>query len=174
MSNEKKDTQDKESFGSMFKADMTDAAWRAGATGMTTAVKTAILAMLKDKGADDGRLSMAKELMESEFGSIMVRALIGYGLTYAPMVSEDPRAQKLAKEFRVSAMNGGMDQVMGIGFEYLLPAVQGALKALPPISEAVPEMLRSKPKHRVAPADDALADEDEEETQEEAKAANAG
>lgn len=167
MSKDKEETK-KDGFGVMFKQDFADAAWRSGATQVTNAVQTGILAMLKDKGMEESKLTVARELLETDFGKILIRAALGYGLTYAPVIGEDPRAVKLAKELRVGAMGEGMDQVAGVALQYLMPAVTQAIAALPPIESAIPGL---KGKKRVAAAAD--VEEDEEETVEEKKSSTA-
>lgn len=167
MSKDKEETK-KDGFGTMFKQDFADAAWRSGATQVTNAVQTGILAMLKDKGMDDSKLTVARELLETDFGKILIRAALGYGLTYAPVVGEDPRAIKLAKELRVGAMGEGMDVVAGAALQYLMPAVTQAIAALPPIESAIPGL---KGKKRVAAEAD--VEEDEEEAVEEKKSSTA-
>jgi len=165
--------EDQKSFGKMFKADFTKAAWRTGATQLTNAAQAGILAMLKDRGADENKLALARELLDTPMGAVLIRAVLGYSLTYMPMVKDDPRGQRLAEELRVSAMDRGSEEVLGAVFEYLMPAVQTAVAALPPIETAIPEVLKPKrkrvsaPKARVSPpveVKEEIATETTEET----------
>jgi hypothetical protein len=170
MSEDKK-SGEKAGFVETFKQDAAKAAWRSAGTQLTNGVQAGILLMLKDKGADESKIAFVKEMMATEFGAILIRASLGYGLTYMPMVSEDPRVQKLAEEFRVSAIDSGMEQVMGGVMQYLAPAVMQAVAALPPLETAIPNVLKGK-KHRVASDADDVEEETEEETP--ASAATAG
>lgn len=123
--------EERQLFGQMVKADFKDALWRSGTTQLTNAAQSTILAMMKDRGADDQKLAVVKEILASEMGSILIRCALGYGITYMPKIGEDPRAQRLAKEFRVSAMSSGMNEVAGLASQYLLPAISSAITSLP-------------------------------------------
>jgi len=172
---EKKMSEEKEnqSFGKMLKQDFTNAAWRGAATQLTNAVQGAILLMLKDKGADENKIAVMKEILDTEYGKILIRAILGYSLTYMPTIGEDPRVQRLAEEFRVSAMDRSMEEVVGAASQYLMPAVKTAIAALPPIEEAVPEVLKSKKKKRVSHKTRVAEEQEVEETEQVAKKAEA-
>jgi hypothetical protein len=172
---ERKTMREEKSFGETLKEEFKEAGWRAGASGVTLATKAAILKALEAKGADDGRLKMAADFLETEMGSVAIRALLGFGLQFAPGLNTDERALKLAKEFRVSAMDRGATEVMSIAMEFLLPAVTEAVKALPPVGDLVDTAaekvgVKTKTKHRVA-SDNSNQIAEEEEAEEESKEA---
>lgn len=123
--------EERQLFGQMVKSDFQDALWRSGTNQLTNAAQSAILAMMKDRGADDQRLAVVKEILASEMGSILIRCALGYGITYMPKIGDDPRAQRLAKEFRVSAMSNGMNEAAGLASQYLLPAISSVITSLP-------------------------------------------
>lgn len=121
-----------ESFVEKLKDDGTDAAYRVGARQMSRVVQSAILKMLQEKGYKKAQVSAIKEFLASELGEAFIKNLLGYALTYMPHISNDPRAQKLAKEFRVD----GMAQIGNLAVEHLLPAVMGAFASLPALEES--------------------------------------
>lgn len=131
------------------KKDFESAAYRVASTQLTNGVKAGILLAFKDKGMDETKLSVVKEIFESEFGNALISVAIGYGLTYAPHISEDDRVKRLAGEFRVQGMAIVGNEVIGTAVQYLMPAFNSALQALPPASTMLPEALQSK-KTRVA------------------------
>lgn len=141
----------------MMKNDMVDAGYRVAGHQMTKGVKAGLLKLFKDKGADDSKLRIVEELLDSEVGSSMIALMLGYGLAYIPNISEDPRIQKLSKEFRVGGMSTAGNMIMDTAIEYLAPAVLGAVDKLPPIgtmaTAAVEKSgIKKKGKKRVAAA----------------------
>jgi hypothetical protein len=132
------------SFMDRIKEDVEEAGYRVAATQFTAAVKGGILLLFKDKGFDDSKLAVLKEMLESEFGTAMVSALLGYGLVYMPKLKEDPRVVKLSKEFRVNGVATAGNEIMSIGFQYMMPALTQAMESLPPLQEVVPPVLRKK------------------------------
>jgi hypothetical protein len=119
----------------MLKNDMTDAAYRVASTQMTNGVRKGLVALLKDKGMDGDKLSVVTELLDSEAGASLIHLLFGFGLTYVPHYQNDPRVTRLAEEFRIAGMTTAGNAVIGTAMEYLLPALQDALKALPAVEE---------------------------------------
>jgi hypothetical protein len=122
-----------ETFMERVKDDMNDASWRIASAQFTAAIKGGILMLFKDKGFDDTKMSTVKEILESEFGTAMVAAALGYGLTYIPGLKDDPRVVKIAKEFRISSMATVGNEVLGVGIQYVMPALNQAIKMLPPV-----------------------------------------
>lgn len=149
--------EENKKFTTMMKNDMVDAGYRVAGHQMTKGVKAGLLKLFKDKGADDSKLRIVEELLDSEVGSSMIALMLGYGLAYIPNISEDPRIQKLSKEFRVGGMSTAGNMIMDTAIEYLAPAVLGAVDKLPPIgtmaSAAVEKSgIKKKGKKRVAAA----------------------
>lgn len=122
---------DKPSFMEMVKGDGTDAAYRVGAKQMTKAVKVAASNMLKSRGMKKSQINAIGEFMETEFGEALISMALGTGLNYVPGISADPRAQKLAKEFRVEGMATAGNLVTTAAMDYLLPAMAGVIQQLP-------------------------------------------
>lgn len=124
---ENKMKTDTGSFLEVMKEDGTDAAYRVGARKMAQALQAAICKMLQDKGFKKAQVNAIREFLASELGEAFIKNALGYGLTYVPHISNDPRAQKLAQEFRVD----GIAQVGNLAMEHLLPAVMTVFANLP-------------------------------------------
>lgn len=128
---EEKMDNNKQSFFEMVKDDGVNAGYRVAATQVTTGIRGAILTVLKNKGMDEGKLKAVSDLLETEIGRAMISVMLGYGLTYMPMIGEDARAQRLAKEFRVEGMATVGNEIVGTLMENFLPVITQALSALP-------------------------------------------
>jgi len=128
---EKPIMSDKVKFVDMVKSDGTDAAYRVGAKQMTKAFKLATTNMLKGRGTKKSQINAIGEFLDTEFGESMISMLLGTGLNYMPGISNDPRAKKLAKEFRVEGMAQAGNLVADSVMQYLLPAVVSTLQSLP-------------------------------------------
>lgn len=138
-------------FVDMLKADAGKAAWRTGATQVSNAAQAGILLMLKERhGMDDSKLAIVREALATEAGNALIRYFLGSVLTHVPGIKEDPRAKQLGEEFRVSGMAKGMDELVGTATIYLMPGIQAAIQALPPIQEAIPAALKPRTRKRVA------------------------
>jgi hypothetical protein len=120
-----------EQFKTRAKKDAVEAAYRTAGKQMTKGVKTGIVALMKDKGMDGGKIEAIREVLETEVGDALVATLLGYGLTYAPKLNEDPRAQKLAEEFRISGMATAGNLIVDTTLQYLVPVIGDAMSGLP-------------------------------------------
>ena len=118
-------------FMDMVKSDLENAAYRVAATQMNKAVKAGIIKILESKGLEGPKAAAAAEMLDTEIGSAIVALLLGYGLKYAPKISEDTRAIKLSEEFRVKGMETVGNEVVGSLMEHLLPEVMNVLASLP-------------------------------------------
>lgn len=107
------------SFGSMIKEDATSAGYRVVAGQLTKGVKSALLKFMEDHGADNNKIVLIQEFLDTEMGSAFIGMLLGYSLTYAPKISEDPRAKRLAGEFRVGGMTVAGNALMDIVWQYV-------------------------------------------------------
>lgn len=114
-----------------FKSDGVEAAYRVAATQLRNVGKQALLGMLKDQKLKKNSLSKIGEVLDTELGDALMDAIFGAALTFVPGVKEDPRAQQLAKQFRVSAMSVAGNVVMGELVGTLVPALTTALNSLP-------------------------------------------
>lgn len=113
------------------KSDFNDAAYRVAATQLRNIGKEAILGMLKTQKLRKGKLATIAEVLDTELGDMLMDGIFGAALTFAPGIKEDPRAQQLAKQFRVSAMSTAGNVVMGELLGTLVPALTSALSSLP-------------------------------------------
>jgi hypothetical protein len=121
----------KPSLMDMFKADGVDAAYRVASTQITTGVQSAILEVMKKKGADNAQLETLAMFLGSELGAGMLSIVSGYGLTYIPGVNKDPRVKRLATEFRVAGMATAGNVVVSELLGQFLPVITKALDTLP-------------------------------------------
>ncbi len=119
------------SFAEMMKEDFKKATYRVAADQMTHGIKEGIVALIGSKGGTESQMSGMMILLDSEIGEAAIAMLAGLGLTYAPVVSEDPRAQKLAGEFRVNGMAKAGNVLVENLLGTFLPIVQKALASLP-------------------------------------------
>jgi len=124
-----------ENMKDMLKADAVEAGYRIAGRQMTKGVKTGILMLMKDKGMDGGKLEAIREVFDTEVGDAIISTLLGYGLTYVPQLKDDPRAAKLAEEFRVNGMAIAGNVAVDTAMQYLLPVVTEAMSALPAVEE---------------------------------------
>lgn len=146
------------SFAEMMKADFQKATYRVAADQMTHGIKEGIVALIGTKGGTEAQQSGMMILLDSEIGEAAIAMLAGLGLTYAPMVSEDPRAQKLAGEFRVNGMAKAGNVLIENLLGTFLPIVQKALASLP--AEEQVRVAETAPPARIGTP---VAEEEEEE-----------
>lgn len=118
-------------FGGMLKKDLTDAAYRVAASQLSTAMRNAILTLLKKQGVEEGKLKSITNLLESEYGNAIVAAATGYALTYTPKLKEDPRVLRLAQEFRINGVAVAGNAAFNTLAEHFVPVITKALSALP-------------------------------------------
>jgi len=138
MSNEKNgQSETKPTFVEMMRTDMSSAAYRVAANQMSKGIKGAILMALEKKGTDGGKVAAIAEMLDTEVGQAAISMMIGLALTYLPHVSADPRAQRLAGEFRVESMTMVGNTLLDTVVEHFLPVITGALNALPQETPAV-------------------------------------
>jgi len=126
----------------MVKKDAIEAGYRVASKQMTKGVKGGILALMKDKGMDDGKLAAIREVLDTEIGDAIVSTFLGYGLTYVPQLKDDPRAVKLAEEFRITGIATAGNLAVNSAMEYVLPVVSSAMASLPAVEASVEEQVR--------------------------------
>jgi hypothetical protein len=122
---------EKLTFRQMMGQDMTNASYRVAANQLTKGTKKAILSLMEKQGQRQGHIRALSDLLDTEAGSAMVGMLLGMGLTYLPQVSNSPRAQRLAQEFRVGSMSKAGNAAMNIMTEHFIPVITSALSGLP-------------------------------------------
>lgn len=124
-------TTEKPSFFEMMKGDATKAAYRVAANQMTTGVKKAILTIMEKKGQSSERIQALGEMLDTQAGQAFISTLIGMALTYAPVISNDPRAAQLADEFRINGIATAGNAMMDVAVEHFFPVIASVLSNLP-------------------------------------------
>jgi hypothetical protein len=119
------------SIMSMMKSDATNAAYRVASKQINTGARNAIVEMLKKKGANNAQIEGVTAFLETEWGASFISMAAGYGLSYVPMIKDNPKAQRLAKEFRVAGMANAGNEIVSAMMEQFLPVLTNALSALP-------------------------------------------
>ena len=120
-----------QSLAQMLKSDFTKASYRVGATQLTKITKNVIIKLLSNKNLDSERMKVIRELLDSELGSSFIATILGYTLTYAPKISNDPRAKVMANEFRVKGMEILGNEIVNVAITNLLPEIQSIITSLP-------------------------------------------
>ena len=92
---------------------------------------------VKGKGGTESQLEGVSMLLDSEIGDSGISLLLGIAIMYAPMISDDPRAQKLAESFRRNGMTTAGNLVVSTAMSTLLPLVQSVLAKMPADEEQV-------------------------------------
>lgn len=145
-----------ESVLDMFKADGIEIAYRSGATASTRLVKKLLIKLLKKRGANDDRIIMVRDFLDSEEGEIAIQAFTGGLLTlahlYVPQVKGNKKVKRLAKEFRVSSGAGALNLIIETFIEEVGPVFFEMLSKLPELAEdEAPKgklrVIESKPIH---------------------------
>jgi hypothetical protein len=139
-----------------LKSDAVEAGYRVASTQIRTAVKTALLKLVESKGGDSGQMATFKSLLDSEVGDAIVSTIVGYGLLYAPMVKNNPRAQKLSEEMRVAGFSIAGNALMSAVTGELLPVLSKALAELPEEEEELTGL-------RAVPSSEEKEEEEDEE-----------
>lgn len=148
--------ENKAGFFDMMKSDGTKAAYRVAGKQMTKGTKQALLLVLEKQGHGKESVAAFASMLDSATGEAVISVVLGLSLTYLPMVSGDPRAQKLAEEFRVAGIAGIGNEAMGFAISSLLPIITQAMSNLPA------EVTSSDQKVRIAPSIEQLAEAQDE------------
>jgi predicted DNA-binding antitoxin AbrB/MazE fold protein len=176
---ETEDKMEEKNFVGMVKSDATEAAYRVASKQMTKGVRAGLLRLFKDRGADDSKLKVIEELLDSEVGMSVISLLLGYGTAYIPGgLGEDPRVQKLSKEFRIEGMATAGNMVADTLMTYLAPAVLEGVSKLPPVGElaataaektGIKKKTKKTPSVRIKTKEESKISEMQEEEKEESK-----
>lgn len=122
---------DNKSLFGMVKSDATNAAYRVASKQINNGLRNAIVDMLKSRGANNSQVEGIAAFLDTEWGSAFIGMAAGYGLTYVPMIKDNPKAQRLAQEFRVAGMATVGNEVVSSLVDQFLPIFTGALSSLP-------------------------------------------
>ena len=145
-----------DSLMALLKEDFKKSTYRVAADQMTAGVKEALVLLVKNKGGSASQLEGLMMLLDSEGGEAAISLLLGIGLLYAPMISDDPRAQKLAESFRQNGMTTAGNLVVSTALQTFLPVVQGVLAKMPE-----EEQVRVHEPARIAtPVEEVIAEEE--------------
>ena len=156
-----------QSMFDMLKQNATTAAYRVATVQMTSGVKAAIIKVMENKGQSSERIQALKEMLDTEAGSAAVSTLLGFALQYLPMVSNDPRALKLAEEFRVNGMAVAGNLVADMALEHVMPIIMSALANLPAENATTAVRVSTEKKNRVEdtlPPEEAIEEKTEQKT----------
>lgn len=154
---------DSKSFGELLKSDMEEGAYRAGAWQLSKLARTMLVSVMRELKFEKSTITAVTKALNTEIGTSMVGAGIGWFLTYAPHLKDDPRMMILAKEFRVQGMEKGLNTMADSLLEKFGPQLMQIVNKLPtPPAE----------KLRIA-ADEAKAKSAATETEAEAEAEEA-
>ena len=137
------------SFGNMTKRDLTQAAYRVGATQMIKALRAAIVSLLSSQGRDNNTIQAMTEILNSDIGIAMLSCMCGYSIEH--FVEENEVASKFAQELRVH----GMTLAGNSAFETLFGLITSSI--VPILSEA-----NEKEKVRIAETENENIEENDE------------
>ena len=126
----------KPSFTEIMKSNAASAAYRVAATQSVNVIKSAILTVMRNKGADGGSVQAFSAFLDTEYGSAMIGFAVGSGLRYIPQLGDDPRIVRLAEELSIGGMATFGNAVVGEAMQHVLPALTEILKSLPKEEEA--------------------------------------
>jgi len=118
-------------FFEKVKDDAGDVSYRVAAKQMSKGVKKATIKLMKDRGVDNNQLDKIIDILDSEAGEALISVLLGYGLTCVPKINKDPRAERLANEFRVGGISTAGKVAMDVAFEYFLAPINNVMENLP-------------------------------------------
>lgn len=130
-----------------LKSDFIDAAYRTAANQISEIVKQGIIKTLSSqqkKGSKNAQVKNIQELLDSELGKSFIAYILGVALDQLPMFKDDPRAKRLAREFRVHGMASAGNFVADKMLAQLMPALSGAMKNLPMVKEKEEEEAAAK------------------------------
>jgi hypothetical protein len=136
VSKTKEKKMSKPTFAEIMKKNAVEAGYRVAATQATSIVKNAILAVMKNQGADDGALGSFGAFLDTEYGASMISLALGTGLNYVPVYGDDPRVQKLGEEMRINGMATFGNAIIGEAMQHVLPALTEVLNKLPAVEES--------------------------------------
>lgn len=118
------------SFKDQIKSDFTNAAYRVGATQILNTTKNFFIQYARKSCSEESKVSAVIELLDTEIGTALMAMFIGLSVSQIPQLANNPKMQKILKEFRV----GGMATIGNSAVEALvsnmLPVISSALNGL--------------------------------------------
>lgn len=111
---------------------------------VTKNVKRALLKVMEKKGQSSESIAMASALLDSEVGTAMVSMVLGLLMQNVPIpgFQDNDQIKKMASEFQVEGMSVGMEMVMGVVTDDLLPAITESLAPIQSLAAMEPEKSR--------------------------------
>lgn len=129
----------------MTKEDFKDGLWRNGANEMVKVVKVAILKACKLQSMNKMMYNAVQKTLDWSITTGAIHSALGYALTYVPMLSMHPQAQRMAKELRTE----GMKYVQAEIIEQVKELVPDLLKILSSVSPEEESEQRIKVEEKV-------------------------
>jgi hypothetical protein len=105
-----------------IKSDLTSAGYRVVANQISKGFKKSIISLMKNKGMEDSKLKHLVDVLDSEFGDVLISMSIGYALTYSKY-NKNETIQKISDEFRIEGMSTIGNVVVDTAMEYILPSI---------------------------------------------------
>ena len=127
----KKESSEGASLVETVSADFSDAGYRVAAKQISKGTRTMLIKLLRNQGAKRAQIKAVSELLETEAGLAMISVGLGWALKYMPGLADNPRAQFLAKEFRVDGLATGGNLLFGSAMDTFLPMILSQLQSLP-------------------------------------------
>lgn len=127
---------DAPSFFETFKNEVApEVAYRVAANQLVKGTKQVALLGLQSKGGESDAVKTVTEIMNTEAGDVAVAAMLAALCMYTPSLKDNPKVKRLAKEFQIAGMATGVNALLDVVRELLLPGLLDALKKLPEIPE---------------------------------------
>lgn len=124
-------TSSKINFIQMTKYDATEAAYRIASKQVSRLVRAGFLKMMRGKGMKKGQLKAFNDFLCTDAGEALISAMLGYGLTFAPVVKDHRKIQIIAKEFRVNAMATAGNALIEALLAQIIPSLMPILEQMP-------------------------------------------
>lgn len=129
-------TNNEQSFFDTFKNEVApEVAYRVAANQLVKGTKQVALLGLQSKGGESDAVKTVTEIMNTEAGDVAVAAMLAALCMYTPTLKDNPKVKRLAKEFQIAGMATGVNALLDVARELLLPGLMDALKKLPEIPE---------------------------------------
>ena len=129
-------SNDAPSFFDTFKNEVApEVAYRVAANQLVKGTKQVALLGLQSKGGESEAVKTVTEIMNTEAGDVAVAAMLAALCMYTPTLKDNPKVKRLAREFQITGMATGVNALLDVARELLLPGLMDALKKLPDLPE---------------------------------------
>jgi hypothetical protein len=113
-----------------IKAELGHAGYRIASTQILNLSKNLIINSMRSAGGDNEHIQSVASLLDTDLGHALISMMLGMGLTYAPQVKDNPKAMRLASEFRIGSMALAGNSLFETLLGGITPAIIGALNTL--------------------------------------------